>query len=518
MALTINKEPAKVSLLNNIEYEIETDNMYSSAGGAAILVLNFTGIATAGQTIIFDNGTTLTGAAAPDDSGLQFKTTAATLALFIEDVVDCINSNYPLSILYTNTNTTTSITLVAKASGSTYTISLTSSYSGVSGSSTAGTDQTIRSFFSLYLLLLYKLRGAAAYNEFHDSAVFNNSQISEYNPASLLNSFVDSFLYPATAVLTDRSSILTEFYIRYAESFGSPPVVQKIEATALAYALPGRINKKLQQYLEDNSQTYWGVHQLVREFLTNHPSDKETSLDELQKLYYLVSQSDTTEINIKADIYFTDGTSSTQQIATAAATQYDVYELNINATDFTGITKQIDYYDIYIEEAPDDPPSVYSTRFRYLVDYKNYKHKREFIFRNSFGVYETARILDRSTEQALIDSQFIMVDLFDGYRNRQSQRTISQLSNKTTVLTGYIERPELMPFYLELVASPDAYEIIDNILYPITIDTNKVTMANDSLDRFNISFSYYRESDPVPYSTLPTPAFSTGFSNGFKII
>ena len=112
MAITLSKYPILVSLVKNpIVFKLLTNNSVSTAGVKEVFALTFSaGLAAADSFDLLwgDNIVSIVADATPDTSGNQIKSIGAeTLALWIEQTVSYLNTNYLLNKYYVITYTAT---------------------------------------------------------------------------------------------------------------------------------------------------------------------------------------------------------------------------------------------------------------------------------------------------------------------------------------------------------------------------------------------------------------------------
>lgn len=516
--LTINKyPPALVLSLNDVEIEVNSDNQVETSGSLASLLITMTTKPSTGNKIVLTGFLYLefTASASPDDSGLQFSSSPATITLALAELKSTFEANYLVSKYYDVTTGTGTITLTAKQTGSLYNIDLGTSYSGVTGTDTSGTDKVNREFFGILAQTYWRNVGDTAWNIFEEVYDVDNNGDVEFNISGFMQDVSDSFQFPVVDILTDRSTSLIEGMVKLAESWGLPRQVRKLVVCDSFKALPGQVNKAIVNWLESKEISWASLVKMQKSWLTVFPTSMVAGKNQNLKFYIVTTETSVQEVNLIANIYYHDGTSNLNlKLSSISALLYSLLEVDIDLSTINA-NGDINYIELFYQQVLDES-SLDSSLLTINLDYKNYTHERTFIFRNSLGVFNAMRTTGDSVLEGEIDADFINVDLYEGERKRTRIKKLNQVVNTITASTGWVDA-DMLPAIVDFLSSSEVYEIEGNRLLAVDITTNKLKLDNDLNVRYNIEFDYEKVDNTTVLPSLEGE-FSFAFSNAFKII
>lgn len=488
---------------NQILFGLQTDNHYSSAGSKAALEFAFTGIDTnAGHafTISWNNlEITFTLATTPDDSGEEI--TKATggqsiddwMAIFAADLM----ANYYLArdFDYEVDTDADKITLTAKETGDEYSVTVDAEdLDNVVITPTSGTDTTPREGYEL-LCRVSKVNGSII--------LLNEDRLAPDTGGNVEFDLHDLFLPELTAEFKwpEESSTLHEkrtnhikkYRLDYAELFENG-VKRLTPYQETVYAILGAFDYKLVAGLNDVEYSFLDFIITYKSFLTWQPTTKTINQGQPEKLFFLVFN-DISSIEVHVKVYWTDGTDSgDQELATiSGVSQYDVYELMVGYSqiDFSKWSlKEVEKYEIWLE---DNSGNVQSQARSYILDTKTHRHERIFLFRNSFGGFDTLRAIGRKVhyneyERMILEKNDEEFSVKEVYQALESQLF--------TINTGWITRDQ-KNWLRELFLSQEVYEIINGYKFPIIITNDKIDLFDDDTYLYDLKIEYkYSFKDP----------------------
>lgn len=357
--------------------------------------------------------------------------------------------------------------------------------------------------------------------------------VQEYLNAYLLKLQAETpdYDFPETSsyLIIQRDNLCKEYHIKYAESYGNPPVVQKLHNPSAFYALSGGLNDVAQKELNTDSKTFWNFIQENLMFLSWHPKKKVTDKLMPEKLYFLNFINRTT-LNLILTVDYTDNTNQVVQKGTIKPYYMMVYECIVSMVklDVTGVNPNKTVRDYRIHLTNELGIRVSEYRY-YFPDFDEYLQKRYFMFRNSFNVMDTIRATGES--EKTVNLEFtehgaIMPDKFtDNNRQTIQQRAWSSEVFKTSF--GYIKNPtffneiaprSLIEAALDFCISPEKFEIVGNKKFAINITSTKINQYADGNTLYQfLEIEYKRAYTDEYYSNLNTSTvvFPDSFSDSF---
>jgi hypothetical protein len=509
------KIPAPVSLSENpVIVRLRTDNDVITQGSKAKVVLYFGQVIYTGTGYQFSltfggNTYTFTMAVSPDTSGLQFPRAAATdnNLTWMSKITDSLYANFYISELYNISYTYNQITITAKAAGSEYNISGNNiSVAGMSINPYPATDQVERKFFKVFLQV--SMDGNVIGEDIKpvDAAKIAEFDISEYLKANVQNTF--SFPEISQHRMIKRAGCCKDYMLRWCEFYveNNVPAMHGLTTYNTLKAITGGLSSKTQALYNKNNTSWYSQLTMNHKFLTWHPGNKKTAVYDIQKLYYMVHTylpgnicSDNLYLYAGLN-YSLNGVNYTSVIFKEPifAAKHDVIEiccgysklgLDVNAAALPS-GSLVTSYDVFLK---DNAGSVVSEVFNFILDTDYYEFYRQFIFRNSFGMYETVRFtgvkeINTSYENSVND--YMRMPGFTE-RDPDSKKFASTEKAKHVINTGYITAEEL-DWMRELFLSKEVYEIQDDLLYPVIItgDSALVSRDDNTLHNHQIEYEY----------------------------
>lgn len=505
MSITVIEAPDAVAPIGNeILLKLQTDNRFSTAGSPASLVLTFTNIDTvAGNKLIMawsDIELELTLATTPDDSGTQIRKATPGMpvdywiAWFAADMM----RNYYLfrdfdCVVDTNADT---ITLTAIEDGSLYDVTVSfHNITGVDHSQTAGADPVARDGFEI--VCLTDINNSGTWEKLAEDRISPDD--SEQATFALQDLFVPQLTAEYTwpeeqgTNYAQRLNHIKQYRYAYAELYDE--VVRRLSTADTRLAILGAFDYKMAAALNGADYSFTDYITTYKAFLTWQPSSKTINTTQPEKLYFLVYNSiSAIEIHIK--VYYTDGTNSgDQELATiSGVVQYDVYELMVGygAIDFSKWSaKAVEKYEIWLE---DNAGNVQSATFTYTLETKTFRHERIFLFRNSFGGFDTFRATGRKTQTS--EYERLLLNKNSAGFSLQEQYQVLERS-VFTVNTGWLSLAQ-RNWLRELLLSREAYEIMGDYKFPIVISDEKREFRDDNTYLYSLDINYnYAFKDPA---------------------
>lgn len=497
MSITVIQAPLAVMPIGNeIPLKLQTDNRYSSAGSGASVTLTFSDIETiAGRTFTLSYGDVSLQfylAIAPDESGNQIRCASVGMPVeywitwFAEDLM----RNYYLQRDFTSAVDAGAgtIILTAKETGTAYNATLSfNNITGLDLTKTDGTDPVARENFEL--LCITEVEDGTTWRKLSEDRLTPDpaEQATFYLQDLMVPELTAEFTWPEVAgeYKALRPNHIKRYRLSNAELYDDSP--RRLSLPAIYRAILGGFDYKMIAGLNGST---WGFLDYIisyKSFLTWQPRTKTINRTQPEKLYF-INYNNVGSLELHIDVTFTDGTSSgSQELVTINPTsQYQVYELMVGYSqiDFTKISaKTVKSYQIWLE---DNAGNAQSERVTYVLDTKNYRHERIFLFKNSFEAFETFRATGRKTHQNEIER--MMLEKNDKDINL-AQVYLAFEQQTFTINSGWISR-ETKDWLRELFFSRKVYEILNGYKFPIVITNEKNELFDDDTYLFDVKLEY----------------------------
>jgi len=499
--ITPVKIPTPVSLSENpVLISLKTDNDILNQGTRAKIILYFGSVIYTGTGYQFSltfggNTYTFTMAETPDYSGLQFPRAATNDNNFtwMAKIRDAIMANFYVSENYDATYTYNEVILTAKQPGTAYNISGANiSVSGMSLIPSVATDQQARNFFKLFLQVLMDNTVIG-----EDILPVNANHIAEFDISEYLKGHVSGiFEFPesATTLMFKRSECCKDYSIRYCEYYADndTPSMRRMTAKGPYKAITGGVSAEMLSAYNKNNTNWWSQQCATRKFLSWHPGSKVTAPYDIQKLYYLVHSilpgNHSGNINLFVVLRYT--VSGVQYTAiydkgNIQASIGDVIEICCGYSrmaldaDASALPAGalVSSYDVFLR---DINGLLISEIKRFILDFEHYEFYRQFIFRNSYGMFETIRftgIKESNTDYINSVNDYVRTHEITE-RHPDMKKFASTETAKHVINTGYITAEEL-DWTRELFLSKEVYEIQENNLYPVIITGESALVSRD---------------------------------------
>jgi len=411
MAVNISSVPDPVVLAGNpVKFAFDPDDETSGSNVKASQYLTFTNQPTAGQTFTVSvlNGAyelVFTADATPDNSGNQFPSgSGAATNLYILSVKSWIEKNFLIANYYDVSVVVTALVLTAKEYGSEYDLEfLSHDFTGSTSAITSGSTPILNDFFAVHALLYGYINSAwEKINEDRVTPDADGLTIFDFSDVLIskleaINENVLNCQYPdapGNDFLTLRNDLRLKFKIAYSELYGAPPVPEYInKESSEYYALPGGLSKAMLAYFNAEASSFYEYLTQEHNFLTWQPETNTYHYEQFVRLYYF-NLFTTASIKLIAKAYYSDNTTSTQTVETySGSSKYDLFEVVASILELYDLFEAlipagetITKYEVYLT----DLAGVRISNKIYLkIDYTDHEATRYFLYKNSFGVYET---------------------------------------------------------------------------------------------------------------------------------
>ncbi len=517
MSISVIKSPkTKILLDDGFPLKLQTDNLYSDLGQHGSIELRFT--PDDPYTFNYVNETfqlTVMGVEldfvfkeTPDESGYQLTSRPDGMSItdFVDQVAGELMLLYDININFSiRTSHEGGIHLViikSKEVGAEYSVNLTAN--NVSGLSTH--DYTIadnaiaRDNYALIAQVWKKadpdmLLGTDALSPDINLQVFFD--LKEY----IKNSLSVDFIWPQvdTELFKVHSSGLLEIFYRYAEKYEGTVFKMSDNRDTPITVLPGGVSWRDKAFYSEFDSSYFQYSENIKKPLTWQPSEKLTSKEASERLYFVLDK--THDVDLKVKITYNDGSDTTQILIDninshpkeLPQTSYVLYEfltgyLPNNLETYSA--KEILKWEVWLCNNTEDQDWQVQS---YILDQQYYFKERHFIFSNSFKCYDTIRATGVFEKESQYDRTLIEVEdyLEYNYTNRQKRHLFIDRTQSYKGNIGFVSKAT-KDWLEELMMSDDVYELKGDLVFPVVIISKKVFQHTDDETLFDLELEYQR--------------------------
>lgn len=531
--ISITKIPPRVHFATNgLPFEAATDNLYINEGQKCFFVLGKSSNPLAvGNSFVFswgDNSVTLVAVSSPDDSGLQIPAGNSNTL-----IGNAIAANYLLSRDFSIVVSASEISFEARSAGAIFDMQVTINAPAYSlYSYNPGVDAVKNQFFSIIAQVLAndpaiipdppKLLGI-------DKITPGIDQLVIFDPADYILPWFDySFQFPVSSIFVLHPKAICPYFIKLSEQYGSPPVSKKVVSGSVFFALPGILDDQKQLGYNQANQSWWQQLPYTRSFISNSPTDRFSSIDVPEKLWFLCYHNYSGTSSIVVNVTLDNGNTYSFNKGSVSMSKYQVYEVNVGykALDIQGFInsyhpgKSCVSWSVHIVCGS----QVVSESKLFVIDDRFNIFERIFIFKNQFGFFEAIRTTGKAVTKNSVSRDVTYnykPTAFDPVlRNRFSSSF--DLSESIELASGYFKNFDSAFWAAEAFRSNSVFEICNGILVPVVIMSDEIIIRKDGEFAYAFSFEYARAFNGVVF---PNPAavnpgngdFNDDFNNDFSI-
>lgn len=322
-------------------------------------------------------------------------------------------------------------------------------------------------------------------------------ELSEY----LLPLSQPAFTFPDINVPYSYMHACELYQVTFKEYYGSPPVLADTLVVNHQYVLHGEIPEYLHNSFYKSNSSFFSW--LIDEYpcLTLWPK-KRTLYDsgQTEKLFFCITWhlelEDQWDAQLMLNLKFTDGSSAEvlhPKIATPRF-QFTILEFHVgyDALDMASImanypNKVLSSYEIKVAfNGAAGSTAVYE----YILAFDNhFANKRQFIFRNSVGGYDTFIATGTSETESEYENELVSVAPWLGWPGNLKKIWRTNFKETIKCNSGFLSK-ELMSALPQFFLSDDVYEIIDNHIYPIAFVDQSIVRKTDKRGLSSVQFEY----------------------------
>lgn len=505
MAITVNTAPATlVPALNPVGVELATDEYVQQAGSKATVQVDVTADPVDGDTFQVAWGSesvTFTFRNVPSSSTDIPTPNGAYRDDWTQgELMRVLQEYYALSEAFTlvylsGSQTEGHFQINAREKGSAYTPTLTISATGIAQSNAVpGVDRLLRS--DLKVLLDVYLEEVYSSDSFRKVAPLEGRPDESSKVRFDISRVLQGFLEPdipafGATTIAQASKFLKRYILRYTEHYDSAPHAYKrypINQTDSLQALQGRL-----RFADFPGNTFNAdLSGNPNKFLTNMPRKVRVTTTQQNFLFYFVPVANA--LQLKAKIYYTDSTSRTETILTAAIGTYDekvailptgYTQLGIGGFDASKIVKK---YEVWV--AFDSSPQL-SEVVTYELDHRYYANNRYLLFQNRKGGFDSVWLSGLGEMASELEAEDVDKVLpFDYPKTEHGHLFYNRMERDGwKVNTGHKTRAEVR-WLKELMNSSYIYLVEAARFLPVEIPPDSVAYPPDDANRQQLSFTF----------------------------
>ena len=297
----------------------------------------------------------------------------------------------------------------------------------------------------------------------------------------VVRAFLSNNLNFQNAFFTNINSIKTFNVEIRIKSGSNPDDTYFTDFTAVTGGLPVEI-----------INNFWDLQISTQPLLTQQPNPKTIAFGAIEYLSFANFAWNGDRCRI-VKIKYADGSEEYQDTYLGVFDDVGIETHRVQlGTDITYNTaKKVLWYEVSFN----DNYSFYETsKQKYIIDYTDRRNKREFLWGNSLGGFDTLRITGEQESTANYEYEFaseIGLDKFSQnvFFGASSTPTIL-MTNEHEVSTGFHSK-NYIAYLRDFFLSKQKYIIFEGKAYPIFINSKKIKYADDGNGLKAITFSYY---------------------------
>ena len=338
-----------------------------------------------------------------------------------------------------------------------------------------------------------------------------DSNFIDYEISEYLNALF-AVMTPPRFILTDSTHGYIYLYVdlvkkyRVLAGYHVPGLVYVSLYDNYHWAIAGGLSREGLMVWNQVSGGFWNDTNNKKRFLTWGPQIKKTSRTNHESLYFFTQYSDVTRYNVKVKAYLADKSYTVFELTHMTySAQYVVLEMMVGYSQI-GIeshtsNQPVVKWDVWLE---DSSARVLSEIRTFVVDEKVYEFPREFVFRNSFGVYDYIRFTGKIEKNLTHDRETVLIDrneVESFYNTPEWQiKILEQQIYKGS--SGWVSKSSL-EFLREMMLSPEVYEIVSEKPLRVNITTKKTSKyLKDGDYLYNLDIEYQRAYTDNFYSII----------------
>lgn len=519
MTLSLLTSPVNYQLSKNpVVLRLQTDSYNTALGSPATMGIIAGGANVVGGTLAFTWSTgavVFTVATTPDGTGTQIRPKGALSDMdYSEQVIEDMNKNFLFSdtfstLLITGGAYTGGIFIYSKKYGTQYDIytDFAETNSGFNKVTAllhiGGIDPLYSQNYKMYAEIWMETLTAETFTKIGSKLLdpLDNVCIFDFQTIANANLAYDLPTYSQTAA-SACLNVMRRFYFRYLERYGNPVLNYTVAETTPGYILKAGIPDR---EFVGTTLRMEARYQTPGKFLTRQPRTKKVAAAQKEFLYFIAPKTSTgysgtigiiTTISLKN--YQDDIVVAGDTIALAQ------YKVGIFPVGFTqlGLSAHAAFEDIksYTVKLIDtDGDAVISEIFTYIPDEDVYIDEQYFLFSNSDGGVDTARLTGVKETAFDVEKEKVQrIKLFNTAVTTGEFADVNHMiTDKFKQASGFITKAEA-DWLEDLFIAEQKFVIAEGKFLPITISNVSAGKYNSQTGKTFYEIDYeYAEANPV---------------------
>lgn len=308
------------------------------------------------------------------------------------------------------------------------------------------------------------------------------------------------------------AGIFKRFYLKHAEKYGTPPVIQAFTQVTTNFIYNGGLS--YEEFAEGNY--FKSYFQRQRPFLTWQPTRKTVFDDQPEYLYYAVASDSVTEIRLQVTVHYDNGAESTYWATDKVKTglqKYEVYCIPVGYHQliYGSSAGNILWYEVQVF---DQTLTAVSEVRRYDIEQGYYPNRRYFLYQNSLGGSDTVVCVGQASDRLRTKTTEAMKTLDHDYSIEDGEYlVVSKVGEQRLSLSTGYKSKEYIDSLKDFVLSKEVYLMANDRYLPVRISGNYKDDEANNLHLLDIAVELPNVSSYTPYFNkgriLPdTPNFS----------
>lgn len=301
-----------------------------------------------------------------------------------------------------------------------------------------------------------------------------------FDVQTLLDAHVAEHLPAADAGVRGLATgLFKRFYLKSGEKFGTPPVPAALSTAQVHFVLCGGLSP------DEAAAGRWPAYQAdVKPFLTWEPDYQKVLPEQPAYLYYQHVAPDAT-VDIWVSVRHTNGTSSSNVLASFDAKRWEVWCLNVGPTArrLTGLG--IAGYDVWVADALGVPLSQMR---HFVLERDYYPDQRFFLYSNSLGGANVLAALGQAKQTMEVKADEVERPIYDP--SLGDVATVDRMGTPTvSVVTGPRRRKQVQADQ-ELLLSKRVVLVRGDHYWPGRVEAATFTVRDEAEGLATLSFNF----------------------------
>lgn len=297
-------------------------------------------------------------------------------------------------------------------------------------------------------------------------AKIDGSTVFDFQEA--VNAFLNSTLPEFNTIATELATgHFIRFFIKHAEKFGEPPVLDTFTQVDTFYCLLGGLS------IEEHAAGTFLTDTLVnrKPFFTWEPVIKKVFKSQQIFLHFMINSFSIEFFTRITKVYFTDGTNTTfPSTDENNLLRFEVYRIPAGYTqlniDLVTNGKIVEKYEVWLI----DEQGTIISEVRTFTVISETIYSKQILYLNSLGAYNTLSALSKSTGSVSVKADEIKVKLLPGYAPEKSgTEVLSKTAMPSVKLAGEYYQSSEAEHLIDLAIAPEVYEITEKRFSPVRV-------------------------------------------------